>query len=207
MQIHIIDDDDDVRDAIVNVVNGANYQAQPWSSAELFIKANLSDTRPAVIILDLKMNGMSGLALMDCLAKQQKVAKRNIQIILISGYAQAQDVISGFRKGAVEFLLKPFALADLLSALKRSVASLNASEKNNVLMEKSLKQFETLTKQEKVLFWHFSSGKSMVEIANHIPLAMISVKVYKAKIMKKLAFSTLYDLYHFAKIIDPTGKN
>lgn len=192
--LHVVDDDDSMRDAISAILVDAGYAAQTWASGTAFIGA-LSASTSGVVVLDLQMPGLNGLALIN----QLNQAKLNIQIIFISGHAQPPDVIAAFHRGAADFLLKPFTRLALLEAVKKSALVVSQNRLLKLNTQAAMAKFNTLTPREKEIFKSLASGMTIKGLTMQYQLAEITVKVHKAQIMRKLEIDSFQDILRFSQ--------
>ena len=182
--ICIVDDDASVRDSLSLVLGLKGYDCRTYESAESFLSS--LPNRPACIILDLKMTGMSGLELQNRLLSQ----KVPVQIIFLTAFADVQVMREAFLGSAVDFLEKPFVLEQLLESINRSLHNLSATTE---ITEKNQK-LSLLTPREKEVFDVLSQGKSHREIGELLKISPRTVEVHKARVMEKLGIKTLADL-------------
>ena len=112
----VIDDDLSVRRSLARLLASAGYEVIVCSSAEEFL-AMPSVPRPACVMTDVRMPGMSGLDLLDVL----RTRRPSLPIILFSGDADPGAYAHARAAGAVSFLMKPFASEDLLGALAEAL--------------------------------------------------------------------------------------
>lgn len=192
--LHVVDDDDSMRDAISAILVDAGYAVQTWASGTAFIGA-LSASTSGVVVLDLQMPGLNGLALIN----QLNQAKLNIQIIFISGHAQPPDVIAAFHRGAADFLLKPFNRLALLEAVKKSALVVSQNRLLKLNTQAAMAKFNTLTPREKEIFKSLASGMTIKGLTMQYQLAEITVKVHKAQIMRKLEIDSFQDILRFSQ--------
>ena len=182
--ICIVDDDASVRDSLSLVLGLKGYDCRTYESAESFLSS--LPNRPACIILDLKMTGMSGLELQNRLLS----LKTPVQIIFLTAFADVQVMREAFLGNAVDFLEKPFVLEQLLESINRSFLNLSATTENIQQNQK----LSLLTPREKEVFDVLSQGKSHREIGELLKISPRTVEVHKARVMEKLGLKTLADL-------------
>ena len=186
--ICIVDDDASVRDSLSLVLGLKGYDCRTYESAESFLSS--LPNRPACIILDLKMTGMSGLELQNRLLSQ----KVPVQIIFLTAFADVQVMREAFLGNAVDFLEKPFVLEQLLESINRSLHNLSATTE---ITEKNQK-LSLLTPREKEVFDVLALGKSHREIGELLKISPRTVEVHKGRVMEKLGIKTLADLLRIA---------
>ena len=186
--ICIVDDDASVRDSLSLVLGLKGYDCRTYESAESFLSS--LPNRPACIILDLKMTGMSGLELQNRLLS----LKVPVQIIFLTAFADVQVMREAFLGNAVDFLEKPFVLEQLLESINRSLHNLSATTE---ITEKNQK-LSLLTPREKEVFDVLAQGKSHREIGELLKISPRTVEVHKGRVMEKLGIKTLADLLRLA---------
>ena len=186
--ICIVDDDASVRDSLSLVLGLKGYDCRTYESAESFLSS--LPNRPACIILDLKMTGMSGLELQIRLLS----LKVPVQIIFLTAFADVQVMREAFLGNAVDFLEKPFVLEQLLESIHRSFKNLSETTEGIEQHQK----LSLLTPREKEIFDVLSQGKSHREIGELLKISPRTVEVHKARVMEKLGIKTLADLLRLA---------
>ena len=186
--ICIVDDDASVRDSLSLMLGLKGYDCRTYESAESFLSS--LPNRPACIILDLKMTGMSGLELQNRLLS----LKASVQIIFLTAFADVQVMREAFLGNAVDFLEKPFVLEQLLESIHRSFKNLSETTEGIEQHQK----LSLLTPREKEIFDVLSQGKSHREIGELLKISPRTVEVHKARVMEKLGIKTLADLLRLA---------
>jgi len=186
--ICIVDDDASVRDSLSLVLGLKGYDCRTYESAESFLSS--LPNRPACIILDLKMTGMSGLELQNRLLS----LKVPVQIIFLTAFADVQVMREAFLGNAVDFLEKPFVLEQLLESINRSLHNLSATTE---ITEKNQK-LSLLTPREKEVFDVLALGKSHREIGELLKISPRTVEVHKGRVLEKLGIKTLADILRIA---------
>lgn len=186
--ICIVDDDASVRDSLSLVLGLKGYDCRTYESAESFLSS--LPNRPACIILDLKMTGMSGLELQNRLLS----LKVPVQIIFLTAFADVQVMREAFLGNAVDFLEKPFVLEQLLESINRSLHNLSATTE---ITEKNQK-LSLLTPREKEVFDVLAQGKNHREIGELLKISPRTVEVHKARVLEKLGIKSLADILRIA---------
>ena len=186
--ICIVDDDASVRDSLSLVLGLKGYDCRTYESAESFISS--LPNRPACIILDLKMTGMSGLELQNRLLS----LKVPVQIIFLTAFADVQVMREAFLGNAVDFLEKPFVLEQLLESINRSLHNLSVTTETIQHNQK----LSLLTPREKEVFDVLALGKSHREIGELLKISPRTVEVHKARVLEKLGIKTLADILRIA---------
>jgi RNA polymerase sigma factor (sigma-70 family) len=200
--IYLVDDDEAVRHALITLLATSGYTARGFDSAESFLDtADLS--RPGVLLLDQRMNGMSGLEL------QKELARRDVEIpvIFITGHGDIAMSVIAMRSGAVTVLEKPFNNRQLLDSLEEALANI---KKNSVAHQRQAdirSRFAILTTREQEVMKYVVQGMTNRSIGQIMGLSNRTVEVHRSKVMKKMQAGTLPELVLMATAcgLDPSG--
>ena len=187
--VYVVDDDFSMREALGRALQREGYAVHIFANpAELI--ADLDMTRPGVIVLDVEMPSMSGLDLQQVLALRGVV----MPIIFISGQSQPQQIIQGMKKGALDFLLKPFELADLVQSSEQALAKMRVMVKASGERHRLDERFAALTKREREVFKAIGEGEMLKDIAVRLGVSNSVIKFHKANLMQKLNCKSLSEL-------------
>ena len=190
--IYLIDDDDAIRRSLSRMLAGVGYDVFDYNSATSFL-SNSRVVSPAVILLDMQMPDLSGLELLDCLEKNGSTTP----IIFLSGQSHPQQIVKGLKKGALDFLFKPFNLEELLNAIQTAL-EYDRKQFKRILKTSEIKQnFLLLTPREKEVFFLLVSGLMNKEIAQQLGTTDATIKVHKARVMEKMRAASVQDLVRF----------
>jgi FixJ family two-component response regulator len=200
--IYIVDDDVSVRKALMRLTRSSGYDAEAFSSAEEFLSGELSSA-PCCLVLDVCMPGLDGLELQERLAEKETP----VPIVFISGHGDIPMSVKAMKKGAVDFLPKPFSDDDLLGSIERALA-LSAQ----LLEARSRKQrihslVETLTPREYEVMRWVITGMLNKQIAWELDIAEKTVKVHRGRVMEKMQVDSVAELVRLAEEagIGPAG--
>lgn len=190
--IYLIDDDDAIRRSLSRMLADVGYDVFDYNSATSFL-SNSRVVSPAVILLDMQMPDLSGLELLDCLEKKSSTTP----IIFLSGQSHPQQIVKGLKKGALDFLFKPFNLEELLNAIQTAL-EYDRKQFKRILKTSEIKQnFLLLTPREKEVFFLLVSGLMNKEIAQQLGTTDATIKVHKARVMEKMRAASVQDLVRF----------
>ena len=179
--IYLIDDDDAIRRSLSRMLADVGYDVFDYNSATSFL-SNSRVVSPAVILLDMQMPDLSGLELLECLEKNGSTTP----IIFLSGQSHPQQIVKGLKKGALDFLFKPFNLEELLNAIQTAL-EYDRKQFKRILKTSEIKQnFLLLTPREKEVFFLSVSGLMNKEIAQQLGTTDATIKVHKARVMEKM---------------------
>jgi FixJ family two-component response regulator len=191
--VFIVDDDEAVRDSLRWLLEANGYRVKAYSGAEEFLNSYDSG-QVAVLIADVRMPGMSGLQL------QEELLARNspLPIVFITGHGDVPMAVSTIKKGAVDFLEKPFNESDLRSIVARMLAQ--ATEDAARLQEQKNQQaiLSRLTSREQQVLERIVAGRLNKQIAGDLNISIKTVEAHRANIMEKLEVTTVADLMKIA---------
>jgi FixJ family two-component response regulator len=178
-----------MRDALERALQRKDYSARSFAGPRELLAAIDCYTH-GVIVLDVEMPNLSGLEL------QQELASRGIvmPIIFISGRSQPQQIIQGMKKGALDFLLKPFELGDLVRSIEEALATMQLITKASDERRRLDERFASLTKREREVFRAIGEGEMLKDIAIRLGVSNSVIKFHKANLMQKLDCKSLSEL-------------
>jgi RNA polymerase sigma factor (sigma-70 family) len=190
--VYLIDDDNSMRDSLARMLRDVGYSIQDFESATSFLQNSLP-VAPAVIVLDMQMPDVSGLDLMERLEK----LGRKTPIVFLSGQSHPQQIVKGLKKGALDFLFKPFNIDELLQAIDQALDYDQKQLKRNLKDGEIKRNFNTLTPREKEVCILLVEGLMNKEIAERLGTTDATIKVHKARVMEKMQAHSLQDLVKF----------
>lgn len=200
--VYLIDDDPSIRRSLAFSLSSIRYSIQTFDSPASFLRDALPIT-PAVILLDIRMPEMTGLALQH----DMKLKGRETPIVFISGESQPTEIIEAMKQGAVDFLLKPFGLDVLLKAIDLALQKdkLQQTKKTNALNIQD--RFMRLTDKEREVCRWMIKGYGNKDIANLNGSAPATVKLHRSRVLEKMGCTSLPELMDMAvdsdkKILD-----
>jgi len=187
--IYVIDDDISVRKSLSLLLRSAGYTVETFVSAEEFLSKAARD-RIGCIILDVKMRGMSGLDLQEQLSRNNQY----MPIIFITGHGDIPMSVQAVKKGAIDFLTKPFDDTQLLSLIESAIGK--CRQEKTVLDEVRdfRRRLKTLTPREYDVFLQVVSGSLNKQIAGRLNIKEHTDKVHRGRVMQKLGVASLADL-------------
>jgi FixJ family two-component response regulator len=201
--VYIIDDDKSIRKAISLFLTSADYNVQTFRSSEEFLEQDLTE-ETGCIILDVNLEGKTGLELQDDLIG----LNYNLPIIFITGQGSIPMSVSTLKKGAVNFLEKPFSDNDLLNSIADAI---QLSKK--LFIEKSDTKraaglLSVLTPRETEILSMLLTGMLNKQIAFDLDIAEQTVKLHRHSIFEKLGVKSLPGLIRIADSagLKPSGK-
>jgi FixJ family two-component response regulator len=192
--IHVVDDDESLRPALLRLLGAAGFEARGYASAGDFLLRPPPD-RPGCLLLDVRMPGPSGLDLQAAL-RRQGVA---LPVVFLTGYADVAASVRAMKAGAVDFLTKPIERAALFDALQRALARDAVQRGARSEAERLRACFALLTPRERAIFDGIVAGKLNKQIAEELEIAERTVKLHRAQLMAKLGITSTAELGRLAE--------
>jgi FixJ family two-component response regulator len=181
-KVYIVDDDALMRETLASALQAASLQAKLFASAREFLDAYSPDFRGCVL-LDIQMPEMDGSQLHDALVERGC----QIPIIFITAFGDVPTAVQAVKKGAYDFIEKPFELRDFLDLVR---AALSFSEEK----AEHLTKYETLTPREKDVFHLLAEGHPNKSIARQLDIAVRTVESHRKNLSAKLDAGSVSDL-------------
>ena len=187
--VFVVDDDEAVRDSIRWLLESSNYKVELFDSGESFLTHYQSD-QVGVLLLDLRMNGMSGLEVQDHLIAR----KSDLPIIMLTAYGDVQMAVTALKKGAVDFIEKPFDHAALRQLVEKMLVEAVRRRSQNERELIGRQKMAKLTPRERQVLERIVSGRLNKQIADDLGISIKTVEAHRASIMDKTASGTVADL-------------
>ena len=185
----IVDDDEAVRDSMSMLLETSDLPHQCFSSASEFFDF-YDGSQTGCLILDIRMPGMSGLELQEKLKESQSL----LPIIFITGHGDIPMAVEAMRRGALDFMRKPFQEEDLINRIQQAFDCEADSRDERDVKQIMLDQLALLTTREKQVFDLVAEGHANKSIAFKLDISERTVEVHRAQVMKKLEVRTLAQL-------------
>ena len=187
--IYLIDDDESMRTSLTRMLREVGYMVEDHSSALTFLEKSIL-VSPAVILLDMQMPDMTGLDLQEKLLQ----LGRKTPIVFVSGQSHPHQIVRGLKKGALDFLFKPFNLEDLLKAVAEAIDFDRRQLKRVSQDVETKKDYANLTPREKEVCSWLVQGLLNKDIAVKLGTTDATIKVHKARVMDKMHVDSVQTL-------------
>jgi len=186
---HIVDDDEAIRDALTWLFRSRHVDSRAWHSAETFL-ADWRDDMRGCLILDVRMEGMSGLQLFDLLCERGS----RLPVIFLSGHGDIPLAVAAVKKGAFDFVEKPFNDNELVDRVIRAMESDATRKPVAARSSATASRLSLLTPREREVMERILAGKYNKVIADELGIAMRTVEVHRARIFEKMGVKSAVEL-------------
>jgi FixJ family two-component response regulator len=188
-KVFVIDDDASVRRSLSRLLRSFSFEVETFASAELFLERDPYEG-VGCIILDIRMPGMSGMVLQEKLSQVHKA----MPVIFVTGHGDIPTSVQAMKKGAVDFLIKPFDDKDLLQAVRRAIEKDDKEKAEQGEVHQILELIDLLTPREYEILRYIIAGMLNKQIAFKLGIAEKTIKIHRGRIMGKLCVSSIADL-------------
>lgn len=192
--VYIIDDDASVRDSLQDLLASVGLRSMGFGSPQEFMRSPLPDV-PSCLVLDVRMPGLGGLDFQQQLTK----SGLHLPIIFITAHGDIPMSVRAMKAGALEFLTKPFREQDLLDAINQGIEIDRAHRLAAIVRTELRERHASLSESERAVMDLVVVGRLNKQIASQLSVSEITVKVRRARAMKKMGVDTLADLVRAAE--------
>lgn len=196
--VHVVDDDAAIRDSLSFLLDAAGFTARSYEGAPQLL-ARIGELEPGCIVTDVRMPGMSGLALIARL-KELGVAH---PVIVLTGHADVALAIEAMKAGVLDFLEKPFDDEALLSAVRNALAVGEGEFGRRAEQAEVERRVASLTDREREVFEAIVAGDSNKAAAIRLGISPRTVEIYRANVMEKMGAKSLSELVRLALQREP----
>jgi|HubBroStandDraft_2_1064218.scaffolds.fasta_scaffold20376_2 FixJ family two-component response regulator len=199
--VYVVDDDAQLRDAIRNLCEETGYQVRLFASTDEFLQEKLAG-EPSCLVLDVRFPGSSPTGLeLQCSLAESGVP---IPIVFISGHADIRVSVEAMKRGAVEFLPKPFREQELLDAIRHGIERDRRRIEHDHCVHRARRRVESLTMREREIMLLIAEGFIAKQIAAKLHLSEVTIKVHRARMMRKLELRSSIEV---ARLVDTVCSN
>ena len=187
--VYVVDDDEAVRDSLQWLLEGKDYRVRCFESAESFL-SRYDPREVACLIVDIRMGGMTGLELQNRLIETHSP----LPIVFITGHGDVPMAVDTMKKGAMDFIQKPFKEDQLVPLVERMLEQAKGafSEHQSAASREAL--MARLTMREAQVLERIVAGRLNKQIADDLGISIKTVEAHRANIMEKLNANTVADL-------------
>ncbi len=187
--VFIVDDDPAICEGLSELLESAGFHAQTYSSAEEFF-GRWDPSMVGCLVLDVRLPGISGLEVQAKLAE----SGASIPVIIMTAHGDMPMVRKTLKAGALEFLIKPFQDEELLNAVEQALTLERAYRREEQRVNSLQARIETLTERERQVLALVTAGLTNKEIADKLFLSVVTIKLHRGQVMRKMQAESLADL-------------
>ena len=192
-KVFVVDDDDALRDSVRVLLASAGLASAGFASAQAFL--DLYKDEPGCVLLDVRMPGMSGLSLQDELARRHV----RVPIIFVTGHGDVPMAVQAIKKGAFDFIEKPYRDDDLLALVRRALEV-------DVAQRQADAALQALTQREREVLDHLLAGRTGRATAEALGVSAKTIEFHRARIMQKLNVRTREELYRLCRVSSSSSR-
>ena len=191
--VYLVDDDASVREALAWLLRSRRLPTESFDSAEAFLGSLRPPfTHPCCLLLDVRMPGMSGLALFDHLAARGGLAA--MPVIFLTGHADVPTAVDAVKRGAFDFCEKPFSDNALVDRIEQALAQSRAHLAQQRERTSLHARLQELTERERAVMDRICAGLPNKLIADQLDISVRTVEVHRARVFDKMQVKSAVEL-------------
>ena len=196
--VHVVDDDASMRGALASLFDSVGLATKTYAAAGEFLATSLLDN-PGCIVIDIRLPDMNGL---DFQAQLTRTGVR-LPVVMMTGYGDIPMSVRAMKRGAVDFLSKPFHDQDMLDAVMAAIERDRQRRTVDGDVSQLQQRFATLSPREQQVMLLVTAGKMNKQVAGDLGISEITVKIHRGAAMRKMSARTLADLVRMAEVLKP----
>jgi two-component system response regulator FixJ len=200
--IHVIDDDDALRDSLQFLLSAAGYETRVYESAESFLQLP-PQNMGGCIITDVRMPGMSGIEL---LRELKKIAPL-LPVVVMTGHGDIPLAVEAMKLGAIEFIEKPFDDEVLIASVGNAIGQIEQGSRKESQRAQILAKLAQLSPRERQVLDGLIAGNANKVMAFDLGISPRTVEIYRANVMTKMEANSLSDLVRMAILAGVPGEH
>jgi FixJ family two-component response regulator len=199
--VHVVDDDASMRAALQELFQSIGLEARTYATARDFLATAASDA-PGCLVVDVRLPDKNGL---DFQVQLAEVGVR-LPVVMMTGFGDIPMSVRAMKRGAVDFLPKPFRDQDMLDAVLAAIERDRQQRADDGDVSKVRERFGALSAREQQVMTLVTAGKMNKQVAGDLGISEITVKNHRAALMRKIGARTLADLVRMADVINPARR-
>jgi two-component system response regulator FixJ len=201
LKVHIVDDDEAVRDSLKAVLEAAGFACETYTSAGDFL--NRAERTSGCALVDVRMPGMDGLTLLREISTRQP----GIGVVIMTGFADVPLAVRAMREGAVDFVEKPTPPDLLADAVRRAFDKVNRAQADDSERRDAQTRLDRLTEREREVLELLLAGHANKIVAHKLGISPRTVEIHRSRLMEKTGAASLAELVRTALTAGLTGKD
>ena len=193
--VHVVDDDEAMRDSMAFLLRAGNFQVQTYAAARDFLEA-LPQIKAGCVVTDVRMPGMSGIELLQRLRE----LKVSLPVIVVSGHGDVPLAVEAMKTGALDFIEKPFDDDVFLRAVRTALSAHAVDSQRQAQKATINSRLESLSNREREVLEGLVAGHPNKTIAYDLGISPRTVEIYRANVMEKMQAGSLSDLVRMALV-------
>lgn len=194
--VFIVDDDNRIREALSELLSSYGICTETFGSAGDYIGASKPDV-PACLILDIELPDINGLDL------QRQIAEGDHPpIVFITGHGDIPSSVRAIKRGAVDFLTKPFSDADVMTAIRTALAQDRKTRSERADRSALKRRYLDLTQREREVLPLVVSGLLNKQAAAELGISEVTLEIHRRNVMQKMAAASFADLVRIAERLE-----
>jgi len=193
--VHVVDDDEAMRDSMAFLLRAENFQVQTYADAADFLAA-LPQIKVGCVVTDVRMPGMSGIELLQRLRE----LKVSLPVIVVSGHGDVPLAVEAMKTGALDFIEKPFDDDVFLRAIRLALSAQAVDTQRQAQKAAINSRLESLSNREREVLEGLVAGHPNKTIAYDLGISPRTVEIYRANVMEKMQARSLSDLVRMALV-------
>jgi FixJ family two-component response regulator len=196
--VHVVDDDASMRGALEGLFDSVGLETQTYAAARDFLTAVFAD-RPGCVVIDIRLPDMNGL---DVQIQLTEMGVR-LPVVMMTGHGDIPMSVRAMKRGAADFLPKPFRDQDMLDAVMAAIERdrLRRAVEGDISLIQQ--RYGTLSRRELQVMLLVTAGNMNKQVAGDLGISEITVKIHRGAAMRKMNARTLADLVRMAEVVKP----
>jgi two-component system, LuxR family, response regulator FixJ len=188
--VFVVDDDSSVRESLRLLLRSAGYSIKTFVSAIEFLESEVRTSGPSCLVLDVKMPGIGGLDL------QKELISRDyaIPIVFITGHGDIPMSVQAMKRGAFDFLSKPFDDNQLLVAVKEALLKDSQTRADRNEQKQIMRKLDSLTTRESQTLTYLITGMLNKQIGHELNISERTVKAHRKQVLAKMCVNSIAEL-------------
>lgn len=188
-KVYIVDDDEAVRDSLAFLLKTHGFKVMLFTGGEAFLNSDVLLVSGPVL-LDVRMPGRDGLEILT----ESLHTNPHLKVVMLSGHADVAMAVRALKKGAMDFIEKPFQSTEILQVLERLNVEITSEVTAEINQSKLNQKLDKLTPREREVMEYLVEGKPNKIIASDLGLSVRTVETHRAHLLSKLDVKSLSDL-------------